>query len=111
MITFERVGKPEPAFEIQQIGEDPDIRYRYHWDECGDPTPEEFERVTDIETKLAVLSGQLSGDVEAAAIEALEAIQNLQSVMLDARDLDEEQRLEVSMGNLEGLPEVERHVE
>lgn len=108
MVTFERVGVPTPPFRIEQVGDDPDIRYRYEWDERGEPTPEQFERVGLLEVKLAVLSGDLDGEVEEKAMDALEAVQELKSSMCDARGLDDEQRQEVGLGNLDGLPEVSR---
>lgn len=111
MVTFERVGMPDPPLRIEQIGDDPDLRYRYEWDDRGEPTPEQFERVGHLEVKLAVLAGDLGGDPAEKATEALDAIQELQEAMIDDRDLSDEQRQEVALGNLDGLPEVERHVE
>jgi len=107
MVTFERVGVPEPAVRIEQVGDDPDIRYRYEWEERGDPTPEQFERVSHLEVKLAVMMNDLDGEVEEQADAVLDELQTLQRMMIDARDLDDEQAQEVSMGNLDGLPEVE----
>lgn len=111
MITFERIGVPEPGLRIEQVGSDPDIRYRYDWDDRGEPVPEDFERIGHVEVKLVAAMPDMDGEVREAADEAHEAIVDLKDAMCDARDLDDEQRQEVLMGNLDGLPEVERHVE
>lgn len=111
MVTFERVNKPDPAFRVEQVGADPDIRYRYDWSDRGEPTPEQFERVGHLEVKLVTMLNDLDGDAEAAGDAAHEAIVDLRNAMMDQRDLDEDQRQQVAMGNLEALPEVDRHVE
>jgi len=48
------------------------------------------------------------GEVESKAEGAHEALVELRNAMCDARDLDDEQRQEVNMGNLDALPEVEK---
>ncbi len=107
MVTFERVSVPEPAVRIEQVGEDPDIRYRYEWDERGEPTPEQFERVTNLEVKLAVMMNDLDGEVLEQAHTVLDELAELQRVMCGERDLDSVQEQQVLMGNIDGLPEVE----
>lgn len=108
MVTFEIANKPDPGIIIREVGEPPDIRYRYDWDERGDPTPEDFERVGMLEVKLVSAMTDWDGDVLEAAEEAHEAIVNLRETMSEQRGLEESQRREVRMGNLEGLPEVEK---
>ena len=110
LVTFERIGKPDPRFRVEQVGDDPDLRYRYHWDDRSDPTPEQFERVGHLEVKLVTMLNELDGEAEDAGDAAHEALVELRNAMMDQRDLDEEQRQEVAMGNLEGLPEVHRYV-
>lgn len=111
MVTFEVENVPEPRFQIRQVGDDPDIRYRYDHTERGNPTPEDFERVNHLEVKLVVAMGDWDGEVAEAAEEAHEALVDLKDAMADARSLDEEQRQDVALGNLEGLPEVTKRVE
>ena len=111
MVTFERIGKPDPLFHVEQVGADPDIRYRYDWSDRAEPTPEQFERVGYLEVKLVTMLNDLEGEAEAAGDAAHDAIVELRNAMMDQRDLDEEQRQDVAMGNLEGLPEVVRDVE
>ena len=111
MVTFERFNKPDPAFRVEQVGSDPDIRYRYDWSDRGEPTPEQFERVGHLEVKLVTMLNDLDGDAEAAGDAAHEAIVELRNAMMAQRDLNEDQRQQVAMGNLEALPEVDRHVE
>jgi hypothetical protein len=109
MITFERVGRPTPPFRIEPVGEDPDIRYQYHWANRGQPTPEQFERVGHLEVKLVAMLPDLDDEqVRAAADDVHDAIVQLKSAMANARDLDDEQRQDIAQGNLDGLPEVER---
>lgn len=111
MVTFEVEGKPDSGIVIRQIGDDPDIRYRYHWDERGSPTPEDFERIGHLEVKLVVAMADWDGEILEAADTAHEALVDLKDAMCDARDLDDEQRQQVMLGNLEALPEVVKRVE
>lgn len=106
-VTFEVVGAPAPEFRIEPVGDDPDIRYRYQYDDRGYPTPEQFERVGHLEVRAAVLSADLDDDLAEDAVAVLEAIQSLRSAMADARELDDEQRQDIALGNLDALPEVE----
>jgi hypothetical protein len=107
MVTFEVFNKPELRFRILQTGETPTVRYQYDWAERGSPTPEQFERVGYLEVKLVGMMPDIEDDdVREAADEAHEAIVELKNAMCDARGLDEEQRKEVLMGNLEYLPEI-----
>jgi len=106
MITFERTNTPQPAVSIEQVGDDPDIRYRYDWQERGYPTPEQFERISHLEVKLAVMMNDVDGELGEQADVVLDELQTLERMMINARDLDDEQAQDVSMGNIDGLPEV-----
>lgn len=108
MVTFERVGMPDPGIRIEQIGDDPDIRYRYEWDERGQPTPEQFERANHLEVLLVSMMTALDGEVYEQAGVVHDELAELLRVMCEERGLDEEQTQEVLMGNLDGLPEVEQ---
>lgn len=107
MVTFEQINTPQPTVQIEQIGDDPEIRYRYDWEQRGEPTPEQFERVNHLEVKLAVMMTDLTDELEEQADIVLDELQALQRMMIDTRNLNEEQAKDVSMGNLDGLPEVE----
>lgn len=107
MVTFEVFNKPDPRFLIKQVGEDPSVLYQYDWEDRGSPTPEQFERVGHIEVKLVSMLPDLEDEeVREAADEAYEALVELKDAMCEARGLDQEQRQEVVMGNLEYLPEI-----
>lgn len=108
MVTFERENVPEPSFRIEQVGSDPEITYRYDWDERGEPTPEEFERLGHLEVKLVTMMTDLTDEVDEEAQAAHEALVELKRAMMDCRDLDEEQRQGLAMGNLSALPEVSK---
>lgn len=107
MVTFIVEDKPAPPFIVESVHE-PDVRWRYSWDERGDPTPEQFERVSYLDVSLAVMLPDLEGEVKEKAEAARQAIAELREAMIDERELDEEQRREISMGNLDALPEVEK---
>lgn len=108
MVVFERVGVPKPEIQIEQVGDDPEIRYRYQWDDREYPSPELFERVMHLETKVAVMMNDLDGEINEQAGVVLDELQRLNQMMCNARNLDDEQMEDVVMGNLDGLPEVER---
>lgn len=109
LVTFEVTGKPTPRFRIETIGRDPDIRYRYAWADRGTPTPEQFERVGHLEVKLVGMMPDLEpGAVRQAADDAHQALVDLKTALMDARDLGRDQRQELALGNLDGLPEVEK---
>lgn len=108
--VFEVEGKPDPMFKIQQVGHDPEIRYRYHWEDRGKPTPEDFERVGHVEVKLVGMMPDIEDpDVEEAADEAHKAIVELKKTMAEARGIPEgDDRMDLMLGNLDVLPEVEK---
>ena len=108
LVTFEIVNKPEPKIRIEQVGPDPDIRWRYDWSERGYPTPEMFERVGHAEVLVVGMMPDTDGDLRQALDAAHDAILEVERVMCEMRGLDEEQAGEVVMGNLDGLPEVEK---
>lgn len=107
---FEIKEKPDPKLIIEPVGTQPHTRWRYQWPERGDPSPELFDRVSSLEVTLAVLLTDLDDDHEDHAIEALYAIQSLHQAMVEKRGLEGDARRNVLMGNLDGLPEVERDV-
>lgn len=104
---FVDVNQPEPEFIIQQVGDAPEIVWEVDYEKRGNPTPRDFETINAAEVKLVVAMADPPDEVQAAVDEAHDAIVNLQEAMMDARDLDDEQRQELRMGNLDALPEVE----
>lgn len=107
---FKDENKPEPSFRFEQVGSDPDVCYRVDWDERGHPTPRDFHRVNMLEVKLVVGMTGWGGEVQEMAEAAHDAIAELAEAMCDARGLNDEQRQQVLLGNLDGLPEVTRDV-
>lgn len=107
LTTIEMYNTPNAGVSIEQVGSDPHTTYRVDWEQMKHPTPAMFNDVGTLEVKAAVLSGNIKNEkVDKAAIEALEAIQELRDTMIEERDLTEEQAEQVTLGNLEALPEV-----
>jgi hypothetical protein len=106
-VTFEIVDEREPLFETQLVS-DADIRYRYRWQDRGHPAPEDFHRVSHLEVLLVSMATDFDGELEAAADEAHRALMDLKQAMADARGLDDQDRQDIMLGNIDALPEVER---
>jgi len=104
---FEYSDKPEPDVVFEEVG-DNQIVWEVDWPERGTPTPEEFDRVGDIEVKTVVVGTDLPDEVQEEVDTVHDAVVELKEAMMDCRDLSEEQRQELTMGNLDALPEVEK---
>jgi hypothetical protein len=97
---------PDPEVRIEETGESPEVTWSYEHDERGQPTPEDFDRVGSLEVKLVVAMTDWDGEVLEAAEEVHDALTELKTAMMDARNLDDEQRQQIALGNLDALPEV-----
>lgn len=107
---FAYKNRPEPTFRVVRHGPPEITRWVVDYEKQEDPRPEQFERVCHIEVKLAVMLPDLDDELREKADAALDAVQDFQRAMIERRDLTQEQEMEVSMGNLDALPEVEERV-
>lgn len=98
---------PKQGVSIEPVGTQPEITYHVNWPDMKHPTPQMFADIGDIQVKLACLGNHLKTEsVQDEYDEAMQAVNELLSAMVDARDLSEEDAQNLHMGNLESLPEV-----
>lgn len=103
---------PDRGVSIDPVGTQPRIIYHVDWEQMGQPTPQMFQDVQDAQVTLATLVNYIEDDeIQAAYDDAIDAVNQLLTVMVESRLESDEQCNNLYMGNLEELPEVEKEVE